>query len=151
MTQTTQINERTVAHLSDIYLYPEATDLLRRYQVNYELPKNQQLIGLLTFSRTWNELLTYVKHQEKRDWGRREEHYKEFYAILRRYLEDPKSGLYLRIKTQFNLIPENLNKNEIRALTEAWSDALAHEFIQHLVAEALYQTQGATRSETNGW
>ena len=151
MTQTTQINERTVAHLSDIYLYPEATDLLRRYQVKHELPKNQQLIGLLTFSRTWDELLTYVNHQEERDWGRREEHYKEFYAVLRRYLKDPKSGLYLRIKTQFNLIPDGLTKNETRVIYDVWSDALAREFIQHLVAEALYQTQGAMRSETNGW
>ncbi|NNJ12846.1 hypothetical protein EKD04_021195 [Chloroflexales bacterium ZM16-3] len=150
MTPTTQIDERTVAHLSDAYLYPEAAALLRRYQADYALPKNQQLIGLLTFSRTWGELLSYVKHQIDRDWGRRDAHYKEFYTVVRRYLDDPKSGLYLRIKTQFNLIPDGLTKNETRAIYEVWSDALAREFIQHLVAEALYQTQGATRSEDNG-
>jgi hypothetical protein len=135
------IDERRLSMLSDTRLYPEAATFLSRFLTDYELPPTQQLIGLLTFSRNWTELMGFVKHQEGRDWGNKES-YKQFYAQLRRYLDDSKTGLRPRVKAELGLVPDGLTARGEREIHDLWAGALAREFIQHLVAEALYQAQG---------
>ncbi|RRR68654.1 MAG: hypothetical protein EI684_17330 [Candidatus Viridilinea halotolerans] len=136
-----QIDEHYLGVLSDTLLYPEARQFLDRFLKEYELLPTKQMVGLLTFSRNWGELLRFVKHQEGRDWGNKD-HYKQFYAQLRRYLDDAKTGLRIRIKEPLDFIPANLSRNDERARQEQWAGALAHEFVQHLVAAALYHAVG---------
>lgn len=135
------IDERRLGALSDTRLYPEAAAFLAGFLADYELPPTQQLIGLLTFSRSWAELMGFVKHQEGRDWGNKES-YRQFYAQLRRYLDDPKTGLRQRIKAELGLVPAGLTARGEREAQEQWAGALAREFVQHLVAAALYHVQG---------
>lgn len=134
------IDERRLGVLSDTRLYPEASAFLTRFLADYEPPPTQQLVGLLTFSRSWAELLGFVKHQEGRDWGNKEG-YRQFYAQLRRYLDDPKTGLRQRVKAELGLVPGGLSAKGEREAQELWAGALAREFVQHLVAAALYHAQ----------
>jgi len=136
----TAVDERRLAVLSDTKLYPEASAFLSRFLADYALPSTQQLIGLLTFSRSWAELLTFVKHQESRDWGNKAE-YQQFYTQLRRYLDDSKTGLRPRVKAELGLLPGGLTAKQEREAHDLWAGALAREFVQHLVAAALYQAQ----------
>lgn len=137
----TTIDERRLSVLSDNQLYRDAAEFLERFVTDHTLPQNQQLVGLLNFSRSWGELLAFVKHQEGRDWGTRGQDYKQFYNLLRRYLDDPKTGLRQRVKADLGLIPAGLVAKQEREVQEQWAGALAREFIQHLVAAALYHAQ----------
>jgi hypothetical protein len=130
------IHSEQVNFWSDQILYEDA----RHFVQAHPMPEQRQLIGLATFSRTWQELLEFVKHQGERDWGTRED-YKTFYRELQRYLNDPQKGLRQRVKTEFQLVPQNLNRHEEREVLDIWAQALAQEFIQHLVAEASLQAR----------
>lgn len=140
----TVVDERRLAHLSDLRMYPEAARFLQTFLAEHALPPTQQLIGLLTFSRSWVELLGFVRHQEGREWGNKTD-YKEFYTQLRRYLDDSKTGLRQRVKSDLKLLAEGLTAKQEREAQEQWAGALAHEFVQHLVAAALYHVQGGRR------
>jgi hypothetical protein len=133
----TMVDLRKINLLSDTILYREAKEFVKEFVQERIMPDSRQLTGLATFSRDWNELLTYVKHQAARDWGKRD-YYQRFYDDLRKYLHDPKTGLRQRIKTEFTLIAEGLTKREETAALDTWAQALAQEFIQHLVAEARF-------------
>ncbi len=138
---TNGIDERRLGVLSDTVIYVEATQFLKSFPEEYDLPPNQQLIGLLTFSRNWGELVKFVKHQKDRDWGNKDA-YKQFYTRLWCYLDDAKTGLRTRVKKDLGLIPVDLDKKQERELRDLWAGALAREFVQHLVAAALYHSQG---------
>ena len=137
------LDERRLNVLSDTDMYNEAKKFLDCFLKKYELPPNKQLIRLLTFSRSWSELIGFVKHQEGRDWVNKTGH-KQFYSKLRRYLDNANTGLRVRVKSKFALIPDSatLNPKQECELQDAWAGALAHEFIQHLVAAALYTQPG---------
>jgi hypothetical protein len=131
------IDEAKINLLSDTTLYEEALGFVQAC----EMPDHRQLIGLMTFSRNWQELLDYVKHQGERDWGQQREYYKTFYHNLRRYLQDPQTGLRQRVKTEFALVTQGLSRNQEGNVLDAWAQALAQEFVQHLVAEASLRAQ----------
>lgn len=132
----TTIEPRVVHLLSDTVLYREAVEFVEQHA---PLPDTSQLIGLLTFARTWGELLKFIHHQASRDWGRSKEHYPLFYNDLKKYLSDSRTGLRQRVKTEFQLIDGQLSKNDERQGMDDWAQTLSQEFIQHLVAEARLQ------------
>jgi hypothetical protein len=104
--------------------------------------ENSQMAGLLEFSRSWDELVRFVNHQKNnRDWGEpgksKRAHYKDFYTALDAYLKD----LYREVQDQHELVPDGLTKNERRQLTSFYAGLLARDFIQHLVAEMMWQKE----------
>ncbi len=133
----TTVDLRMINLLSDTILYREAGEFVQ----GQSMPDSRQLIGLATFSRDWSELLAYINHQATRDWGNRD-YYKLFYDNLRKYLNDSKTGLRQRVKTEFAFVAEGLTKREEAEALDTWAQALSQEFIQHLVAEARFHTQG---------
>ena len=131
------MDEAKINLLSDTTLYEEAL----RFVQDHKMPDHSQLTGLMTFSRNWQELLDYVKHQDERDWSQQREYYKTFYHNLRRYLQDPQTGLRQRVKTDFALMTQGLSRSQEGNALDAWAQALAQEFVQHLVAEASLRAQ----------
>ncbi len=115
--------------ISDTVLYPEATGFFEHCQP----PDNSQLNGLVVYAGTKEDLDKYVRHQKNRDWTGRKGHYKEFYTRLDGFLENLKK----RIKDEFKLLPENLNKNEEKLIGSEILFLLAQEFVQHLVCEGM--------------
>jgi hypothetical protein len=132
-----EVNASTINLLSDTTLYDEALQFLREHP---QIPETCQLVGLIAFSRTWNELLTYVKHQGDRDWETRKAHYKAFYRDLQKYLNGPHEGLRQRVPTLVTAL-QNQDQKPSRESLDAWSQVLAQEFIQHLVAHASLQAK----------
>ncbi|NJO82769.1 MAG: hypothetical protein HC828_08040 [Blastochloris sp.] len=129
------IDFQVVHHISDTKLYQEACAFAEKNSP----PSKKQLIGLISYSKQWSMLLRYIDHQRKRDLP---DAYGLFYKALQQYLNAPQGGLAQRVKTEFHLIDEGLPKNEKRQLKDAWSQALAQEFVTHLVAQSLLkQTQ----------
>jgi hypothetical protein len=116
--------------LSDEALYPQAVQFARQQG----RIRNNQLTGLLEFSRTWDELTRFISHQRDRDWGGNLD-YPEFYAALDHTLDD------LRAMVKDRFIPEELTRRETQAQTDVVAGWLAHEFIQHLVAEMMLQRE----------
>jgi hypothetical protein len=130
------VNRDKVNLLSDTILYDEAI----RFAEQHQMPDKQQLTGLAVFSRSWQELLDYIKHQVERDWGQQKSHYEDFYKELSNYLNAAQRGLRQRVRTEFALVESGLGRRQERAILDTWAQALAQEFVQHLVAEATMQS-----------
>jgi hypothetical protein len=124
--------------VSDNLLYQEAVDFVAEFAAKYDIPENSQLIGLLEYS---GQIDDFIKQQKKREWPDKKKHYKDFYSRLSRYLNDLRN----RIKNKLNLIPTGLaNKEKKKRVNEVYS-LLAQEYIRHLVYEALYKKELATK------
>jgi len=134
------VDPAVVNALSDTVLYQEAMAFLHEHANFADGSKmsNSQLVGLLTYSRNWAELMAYVKHQVGRDWVNKA-HYALFYRSLLKYLDTPPQGLRMRVKSDFNLLVKGLTRKEERDQIYPWAQALAQEFMQHLVAQAQFQ------------
>ena len=116
--------------LSDTVLYADAQNFLKEHRP----PDNNQLNGLLAFSRNAKELGKYVSRQRERNWGEGYKgHYAAFYGALDRTLR----GLKERIPPTNPATNEKLTKQE----TQAALDILYREFAQHLVAHAMFITK----------
>jgi hypothetical protein len=115
--------------ISDTVLYPEATGFFDHCRP----PDNSQLNGLVVYAGGKGNLDSYIGHQKSRDWTGKKEYYKEFYTRLDGFLKKLKK----RIKDEFKLIPEDLNKNEEKLVTSEILFLLAQEFVQHLVCEGM--------------
>lgn len=127
-------NQHELRILSDEAMYPQAV----RFARQHGRIQNNQLTGLLQFSRSWDELTRFIHHQRERDWGGNLD-YPEFYAALDHELED------LRRMAKDRLIPEDLTRRETQAQLDAVAGWLAHQFIQHLVAEMMLQREARRR------
>lgn len=77
------------------------------------------------------DLTRFVEHQRQRDWGQGggKSHYKQFYDALYQSLQDLD-------RDAADFVPAGLARREQRAQTAIYAGRLAHEFIQHVVAEA---------------
>lgn len=124
----------TLHRISDTYLYEEAQKFLSR--IGVDAPDNAQLSGLLTFSRTWQELTIFVKHQAQRKWNKKREHYKIFYDQLNRYLEQ---DLKQCIQREFNAHLSSMTRRERNDFIFQWLQMLAQEFVQHLIVHAQWE------------
>jgi transposase len=118
--------------ISDGDLYQDAEQLLAEHGT----VERKQVAGLQDHARSFSELEQFVRHQGKeRTWQGRKAHYQTFYQALERYLQE----LNRRVREQYQFVPENLSKNELRAQTSFFSGHLAQEFLQHLAAELVYK------------
>lgn len=120
--------------LSDGDLYRDAITCARKHPGI----ENNQLMGLLEFSRSWTELERFVRHQkDERDWGEpgksKKAHYQTFYDALAKQLEQLRKDVVDR----YGLVPKGLGKNETAVQTDFFAGLLAREFIQHLTAEMM--------------
>jgi hypothetical protein len=128
--------EQKIWLLSDTVLYPEAVAFIRRL-VNEEqgspLPTSQ-VKGLQSIAESYQygELYRFVTHQRDRDWPASKWSIKTLYTDLEKDFTIMKNK---RLKDEFRLVSEGLNNQEARDEINALMAALAHEFIQHMVAE----------------
>ena len=120
--------------LSDGQLYDQAVTFVKQN----DTVENKQMAGLLEFSRSWQELLKFVRHQKGRDWQRKKAHYADFYTQLEQQLEQ----LRAKVKSEYGMVPHGLTKKETSRHTEYFAGLLAREFIQHLVAEMMWKEKG---------
>lgn len=128
--QATREQMEQMRLLSDGELYMAAQTFLQSYRP----PENKQLAGLLEFSRNMNDLQSFAKHQQSRDWGNKsKEHYKAFYSELNKYLQK----LRQQVETPpYSLVTQGLTAKAKKDQVEFFAGWLAREFIQHLVAQA---------------
>ena len=120
--------------LSDGQLYDQAVTFVKQN----DTLENKQMAGLLEFSRSWQELLKFVRHQKGRDWQRNKAYYADFYTQLEQQLEQ----LRAKVKSEYGMVPHGLTKKETSRHTEYFAGLLAREFIQHLVAEMMWKEKG---------
>jgi hypothetical protein len=134
--------ETKIRLLSDTELYEQAEKLVSAHPV----VAGSQMEGLLEYSRSWDELTRFVKHQkDDRNWGEpgksKKAHYRDFYTALDAYLNE----LYRDVKGRHQFVPGGLTKKETSKKSSYFAGLLAREFIQHLVAEMLWQEEVKSR------
>lgn len=124
--------------LSDTVLYTEAVSFMHklvRDQGCNPLPASQ-VAGLLSIaaSSKYDELYRFVVHQRDRNWPPSKRDIKTFYTALEEVLSVMQRK---RLKNEFHLVIDERERsaNEIRREIDEVMALLAHEFIQHLVAE----------------
>ena len=125
-----------ISLLSDTVLYPEAVAFIRRmvYEEDCTPLPTSQVMGLLNVAGAfkYSELHEYVKHQRDRNWPASKSDIKKLYADLEQMLTIMKNK---RLKGDFHLTTDGLNPSEARQEVDELMAQLAHDFIQHLVAE----------------
>lgn len=129
--QTTPAEAETIRLLADNDMYSRAVDLAGK-QLDIS---DSQLAGLRQFSRSWDDLNRFVRHQKERH-QRDKSHYQDFYNVLHTDLQD------LRTSARKEFVPDDLSKKEARSRTDHFAGQLAQAFIQHLTAEIEWQTKG---------
>ncbi len=122
--------------LSDTVLYSEAVAFIRHLVQDEEctpLPTSQ-VMGLLNITNApkYSEVDTFIKHQRDRDWTSSKLDIKKFYTELEKTLTAIKNK---RIKDEFQLVSQNLAPREASQQVDELMALLAHDFIQHLLAE----------------
>lgn len=128
--------------LSDNELYSEAVKLMR--SIGRPLPPTQ-INGLLNVSlaNTYDQLKQFVEHQCARTtWAARDRHIPDFYRKLTGQL----TNLEKRVPSIIKLRQEKPSPEDVKAIQMA----LAHEFIQHLLAENAYRVAMKDFDTTNG-
>lgn len=129
------LNQR-LRDLSDNELYTEAVSFIRRLvdqQGCSPLPTSQ-VMGLLNIANatSYSELEQFIKHQRERDWPFSKRDIKTFYTELEKYFSTMRNQ---RIRNDFHLLSDGLSPVEANREVDEIMVMLAHEFIQHLVAE----------------
>jgi hypothetical protein len=141
MLSPTQLQQ--VWSLSDEVLYAEAVVFIHQLVKREDcqpLPTSQ-VRGLLNIARTtqYNELERYIEHQRNRDWNLKNRYLKTFYTELEKLLSTMKNK---RLGQEFQLLTAKPTRMETKREMDELMAQLAHEFIQHLVAEnALLMTE----------
>ena len=121
--------------LSDVVLYPEAVSFVQEFISESDKPLlSAQANGLLGVANAYlyGDLLTFIRHQRDRNWPRSKKEIKEFYTRLEKKLIDMQNK---RLKNEFQLVTDGLNNRQSPDERNELMAQLAHEFIQHVVAE----------------
>jgi|Deesub1362A_J573_1020465.scaffolds.fasta_scaffold00513_6 hypothetical protein len=129
--ELTRDQQREIWLISDRDLYCEAEQFL----ADHGAVDRSQAEGLLDNAQSFGELQRFVRHQAGRDWTGRKEHYRDFYVSLDGFLKD----LRRRVRDQYGLVPQGLPKEETKEQNDYFAELLAREFLQHLVAELMFQ------------
>jgi hypothetical protein len=132
----TEQEQEKIRLLSDTELYPQAVEFMRG--VARQLPPTQ-INGLLNVSlaNTYKQLESFIEHQRARTtWRREDAHIPDFYKRLAQKLKQLEAYALSIMKSR----AEQPSGEDMQALKML----LAHEFIQHLLAENAYM--GATRA-----
>lgn len=123
-------------NLSDTVLYDEAVTFIR-WLVNEKggatLPASQ-VTGLLNVANaaSYGELTRFIRHQQERNWPESKKDIKIFYTELEKWFATMKNR---RLRDEFHLIQEGRSAHETNQEVDELMAFLAHEFIQHLMAE----------------
>lgn len=123
-------------NLSDIVLYREAVAFMQRL-VNEKgsatLPASQ-VMGLLNIANaaSYTELERFIRHQQERNWPESKKDIKTFYTEMEKWFTTVKNR---RLRDEFHLVQEGRNSRETNQEIDELMILLAHDFIQHLVAE----------------
>lgn len=124
--------------LSDTVLYPEAVSFIRKLvqeQGCDPLPTSQ-VAGLLSIAEAtrYDELHRFVLHQRDRNWPPSKRDIRTFYTALEEVLSNIQRK---RLKDEFHLMSDIQGRSvsEARQELDELMARLAHEFIQHVVAE----------------
>jgi hypothetical protein len=122
--------------MSDNILYPEAVTFIRRL-INEKgcspLPTSQ-VMGLLNIANAANysELMHFIRHQRERNWPDSKKDIKTFYTELDLWFVTMRNRL---VRNEFRLLSKGLSPVAANREVDEIMATLAHEFIQHLVAE----------------
>ena len=127
---------QTLLNLSDMVLYPEAVAFIRRLVYDEEcmpLPASQ-VTGLLNIANasSYTELDRFIKHQRDRNWPESRKDIKTFYTELEKLFVIMKNK---RLRDEFHLIQAKQSSKETNQEIDELMALLAHDFIQHLIAE----------------
>ncbi len=125
-----------ISLLSDTVLYPEAVVFIQRLVQEEDcnpLPTSQ-VTGLLSIAESskYDELYRFVVHQRERNWPPSRSDIKKFYTELEKVLSLMQRK---RLKDEFRLVTDGLSAGDARQEADMLMASLAHDFIQHLVAE----------------
>lgn len=136
--KATSEQEAELRLLADGELYREAANLASEQRdVIGDRQLGNQMNGLLEYSRSWEELTSFVAHQKDRNWTGRRQAYQGFYSALHQYLNDLRAD----VKDQHHFVPDGLTNREAKERTRFFAGWLARAFIQHLVAEMMWQKE----------
>ncbi len=134
----TVAQEQKISLLSDSALYTEAVEFMRHllHDLRSSPIPTSQIMGLLNVSRIGNfgQIYNFVVHQRDRDWPGSKKAIKIFYTELEKVLAEKRRSIARSdlLTTGLDARKANQEKDELLA-------ALAREYIQHLVAENIYQ------------
>lgn len=123
-------------NLSDTVLYDEAVTFIQ-WLVNEKgcstLPASQ-VTGLLNIANaaSYAELTRFIRHQQERNWPESKKDIKIFYTELEKWFATVKNR---RLRDEFHLIQEGRSARETNQEIDELMLFLAHEFVQHLLAE----------------
>ena len=123
-------------NLSDTVLYPEAVIFMQQL-VNEKgcgTLSASQVTGLLNVANasSYAELEWFIRHQQERNWPFSKKDIKVFYSELEKWFSSVKKK---RLKDEFHLVQEGRTARETNQEIDELMVLLAHDFIQHLVAE----------------
>jgi hypothetical protein len=122
--------------MSDDILYPEAVTFIQRL-INEKgcspLPTSQ-VMGLLNIANAANysELMHFIRHQRERNWPDSKKDIKTFYSELDLWFVAMRNRL---VRNEFRLLSKGLTPVAANREVDEIMATLAHEFVQHLVAE----------------
>lgn len=119
--------------LSDNELYRDALDFV---EAQGTVEGRTQLVSLLSYTQSWDDLSRFVQHQSRRDWIGRKSYYGQYYTALDSYLRQ----LYQQVMDWF---PPTEDYDQIKSKRREWNETyaihVAREFVQHLVFENSYR------------
>lgn len=118
--------------LSDNELYRDALDFV---EAQGTVEGRTQLVSLLSYTQSWDDLSRFVQHQSRRDWIGRKSYYGHYYTALDSDLRQ----LYQRVMAWFPPSADYQTKKEVREWNETYAIHVAREFVQHLVFENSYR------------
>ncbi len=123
-------------NLSDTVFYPEAVAFIHHLIYDEEcmpLPATQ-IIGLLNIANvsSYAELERFIRHQRDRDWPTSKQDIKTLYTELDKLFTTIKNK---RLRDEFHLVQGKQNSKETNQEIDELMILVAHDFVQHLVAE----------------
>jgi len=126
----------TLCNLSDMVLYPEAVAFMRRLIYDEEcMPlSSAQVNGLQNVANTasYADLERFIKHQRDRNWPESKRDIKILYTELDKFFTTMKNK---RLRDEFRLLQGKHHVQEVNQEIDELMALVAHDFIQHLVAE----------------
>ena len=122
--------------VSDTVLYPEAVAFIQRL-VREEgcmpLPASQ-VAGLLSISKSasYADFSRFIRHQRDRNWPESRKDIKTFYTELEKLLTNIRTK---RLRDEFHLVRPSETPKATQQETDDMMIRVAHDLIQHIIAE----------------
>ena len=122
--------------VSDTVLYPEAVAFIRRLVRDegcMPLPASQ-VAGLLSVSNSasYADFSRFLRHQRDRNWPDSRKDIKTFYTELEKFLTNIRNK---RLRDEFHLVQQYETVKVTQQETDEMMIRVAHDLIQHIIAE----------------